>query len=48
MSEPRSFAVLLVSQSEYRVDGAFRYAGSKLPKVGDRITVEGGSGGVER
>jgi hypothetical protein len=48
MSEPRSFAVLLVSQSEYRVDGEFRYAGSELPEVGDRITVEDAAAGVER
>jgi hypothetical protein len=47
MSELRSFAVLLVSASEYRIDGSFRYTADELPKVGDLITVEdelGGSG----
>jgi hypothetical protein len=48
MSELRSFAVLLVSQSEYRIDGDFRYAGATLPKIGDRITVEEVNESVER
>jgi hypothetical protein len=39
MSAERSFGVLLVSMSEYRIDGVFRYTGDELPRTGDLITV---------
>jgi hypothetical protein len=48
MSEQRSFAVLLVSASEYRIDGAFQYTAEELPRVGDLITVTDELGGSER
>jgi hypothetical protein len=35
----QSFDVLLISPSEYRIDGAFRYTGSDLPEAGELITV---------
>jgi hypothetical protein len=48
MSELWSFAVLLVSTSAYRIDGAFRYTAEELPGIGELITVEDGLGGPER
>ena len=39
MTAQQSFDVLLISPSEYRVDGAFRYTGPKLPDPGELITV---------
>jgi hypothetical protein len=35
----QSYAVLLISASEYRIDGAFRYGGGALPEAGAVITV---------
>jgi hypothetical protein len=35
----QSFDVLLISPSEYRIDGAFRYTGPDLPDAGELITV---------
>jgi hypothetical protein len=48
MSELRSFAVLLVSPSAYRIDGTFRYAAEELPEIGQLIAVEDDLGGPER
>jgi hypothetical protein len=39
MSTRRPFEVLLISPSEYRIDGAFRYTAAKLPDPGELITV---------
>ena len=43
-----SFDVLLVSPSEYRIDGAFRYEGTELPQAGELITVVDELAGTER
>ena len=48
MGAERSFGVLLISSSEYRIDGAFRYAGAELPKAGDVIRVQDEVAGTER
>jgi hypothetical protein len=40
MSELRSFAVLLVSTSAYRIEGAFRYEGDELPGIGEFIAMQ--------
>jgi hypothetical protein len=48
MSELRSFAVLLVSTSAYRIDGAFRYHADELPGIGDFIEVQNELGGPQR
>ena len=48
MSEQTPFAVLLVSASEYRIDGEFRYTGDKLPEASALITVTDDHGGPER
>lgn len=39
MSAQRPFEVLLISASEYRIDGAFHYTGPELPDTGELITV---------
>jgi hypothetical protein len=39
MSTQQTFDVLLISPSEYRIDGAFRYTGASLPETGELITV---------
>jgi hypothetical protein len=43
-----SYAVLLISASEYRIDGAFHYAGGGLPETGEVITVVDDRAGTER
>jgi hypothetical protein len=48
MSELRSFAVLLVSASAYRIDGAFRYEADELPGIGELIAMQDELGGSER
>jgi hypothetical protein len=48
MSELRSFAVLLVSTSAYRIDGAFRYEADELPGIGEFIAVQNELGGPQR
>jgi hypothetical protein len=48
MSELRSFAVLLVSTSAYRIDGAFRYEADELPGIGEFIAVQDEVGGPQR
>ena len=48
MNELRSFAVLLVSTSAYRIDGAFRYEADELPGIGDFIAVQDELGGPQR
>jgi hypothetical protein len=48
MSELRSFAVLLVSTSAYRIDGAFRYEADGLPGIGEFIAVQDELGGPRR
>ena len=48
VSEPRSFAILLVSPSAYRIDGAFRYEADELPGVGELIAVQDELGGTRR
>jgi hypothetical protein len=44
MGAEQLFDVLLISSSEYRIDGAFRYAGDELPKAGELIRVRDESG----
>lgn len=48
MSEQESFAVLLVSTSAYRIDGAFRYEAAELPGIGELITVQDELRGPQR
>jgi hypothetical protein len=48
MSELRSFAVLLVSTSAYRIDGAFRYEAHELPEIGELIAMHDELGGPQR
>ena len=48
VSELRSFAVLLVSTSAYRLDGAFRYEADDLPGIGELIAVHDETGGPQR
>jgi hypothetical protein len=48
MSELRSFAVLLVSTSAYRIDGAFRYEADELPGIGEFIAMQDELGGRQR
>jgi hypothetical protein len=48
MTTESSFDVLLISASEYRIDGAFRYVGDELPHAGEVITVVDEVAGSER
>jgi hypothetical protein len=48
MSKLRSFAVLLVSTSAYRIDGAFRYEADELPGIGEFIAMQDELGGRQR
>jgi len=48
VSAERSFDVLLISASEYRIDGAFRYTAPELPAAGDVISVADENGGAAR
>jgi hypothetical protein len=48
MSELRSFPVLLVSTSAYRLDGAFRYEADELPRIGELIAMQDELGGPQR
>jgi hypothetical protein len=48
MSGARSFDVLLISASEYRIDGTFRYTATELPDAGDLIMVADEIGGPPR
>lgn len=48
VSELQSFAVLLVSTSAYRIDGAFRYEADELPGIGEFIAVQDELGGPQR
>lgn len=48
MATNASFDVLLISASEYRIDGAFRYVGDRLPQLGDLITIVDDASETER
>jgi hypothetical protein len=48
MRAERSYDVLLISPSEYRIDGAFRYASDEPPTAGAVIKVVDEARGEER
>ena len=48
MHAERSYEVLLISPSEYRIDGAFRYTSGELPTAGAVIMVLDETRGQER
>jgi hypothetical protein len=48
MRGERSYDVLLISLSEYRIDGAFRYTSGEVPKAGAVIKIVDETRGQER